>query len=295
MEFFAKVDLLLAESNGGIAGQVRKILQGLGFKDPVVATTIAEAKAAISERAFDLFLCGASFPDADAFEFISALRHGTFGTDPFIPLVGINPASDSPFAKRFFGIGADCSISVPISREGILRAIETVMAARRPFVVTCDYVGPDRRAGSGRTSQIPLIDAPNALRDKAVGRAGAARAAVIDTVQRNVNLQKLVRYAFGIEFLIKNTAPELLLGDISEQALAYMEELERIITDVQARAAGTDYAGAVEPCGPLLQALEPLLDEGEAPSPKQVDRLVALARDVAHRLPAEDALEEAAS
>ena len=295
MEFFGKVDLLLAESNSGIAEQIRKIVVGLGFKDPVPATTIAEAKSAVAANSFDLILCGTSFSDGDIFEFITELRHGVFGDDPFVPLVGINPSTDSPFAKRFFGYGADSSISVPVSREGFLRAIETLMAARRAFVVTCDYVGPDRRAGSGRESMIPLIDAPNALRDKAVGRGVQTRKTTLQAIARNVNLQKLVRYSFGIEFLIKNTAPELLLGEVSEQALAYMEELERIVRDIVARAPGTEYADAVEPCERLLAALEPLLDEGEAPSAKEVDSLIVLARTVARRLPAEDVLEEEAA
>ena len=104
MEFFGKVDLLLAESNSGIAEQIRKIVVGLGFKDPVLATTIAEAKSAVAANSFDLILCGTSFPDGDIFEFITELRHGVLGDDPFVPLVGINPSTDSPFAKRFLRI-----------------------------------------------------------------------------------------------------------------------------------------------------------------------------------------------
>src|SRR3546814_1821103 len=68
----------------------------------------------------------------------------------------------------------------PLSTRIILDRIETVALHRKPFVVTSDYIGPDRRkAVARRDSNVPLIEVPNPLREKMLGRPLDAGAQVV--------------------------------------------------------------------------------------------------------------------
>src|SRR3546814_18089900 len=65
----------------------------------------------------------------------------------------------------------------PLSTRIILDRIETVALHRKPFVVTSDYIGPDRRtAVARRDSNVPLIEVPHPPREKMPGRPTAPAA-----------------------------------------------------------------------------------------------------------------------
>ena len=66
--------------------------------------------------------------------------------------------------------GVDLILSLPISRRKLGQAITTLITERKPFVVTSDYFGPDRRAEArAEGDEAPLVQAPNSLRRKATG------------------------------------------------------------------------------------------------------------------------------
>ena len=72
-------------------------------------------------------------------------------------------------------------------------AIETLIENRRPFVVTSDYIGPDRRTSPRETETSPVekIRVPNKLRHTATGDDGGINAAAI---QNAVQEQRIERY-----------------------------------------------------------------------------------------------------
>jgi hypothetical protein len=53
----------------------------------------------------------------------------------------------------------------------LIERIDCSANRRKPFVVTSERIGPDRRNDSGRESEIPLINVPNTLRAKVQGVA----------------------------------------------------------------------------------------------------------------------------
>ena len=88
----------------------------------------------------------------------------------FTPALTIAISWD-PTAKlvdQFAGSGADYLVAAPFSPKQIIDRIRAIVHHRTPFVVTSDYIGPDRRDG-GRGTELPLIDVPNSLRAKVLG------------------------------------------------------------------------------------------------------------------------------
>ena len=107
---------------------------------------------------------------------------------------------------------------------------------RVPFIVTSDYVGPDRRKDPTRASKIPLIAAPNTLRDKALGEWDpAAVRKAIEATFGDVRNQKLIRRAVEVARLA-----DLMLTENSDdgpdRARAHLEQVYSLIGELDEEA-----------------------------------------------------------
>ena len=131
----------------------------------------------------DLIIVDADLPDGDVFETIAWMRNGDIGYNPFVP--------------------------APISAGEVFKRILSIINDRKPFVVTSDYIGPDRRASKRRDPSVPLTDVPNTLRNKAVGRNVVMLdlIALIEGVASDINNQRLVRHSYQVALTV-----ELILG-----------------------------------------------------------------------------------
>ena len=96
----------------------------------------------------------------------------------------------------------------------MLEQVGILVRERRPFVVTCDYVGPDRRKEAKRKSDVPTLEVPNSLKTKATGPKEETDAVqrAIDEAIMDINLRKLERHAAQIAFLVDQIVPDLEKG-----------------------------------------------------------------------------------
>jgi len=75
--------------------------------------------------------------------------------------------------NRILDVGCDDLTARPISPKVIAGRVATLVHNRKPFVVTADYVGPDRGGRQRDDHELPKLDVPNALRRKALENAGS--------------------------------------------------------------------------------------------------------------------------
>ena len=88
----------------------------------------------------------------------------------FLPIVATVWEPKAELVQCLVDGGVDLILSLPISRTKLGQAVRTLIKARKPFVVTSDYFGPDRRAEArAEGDEAPLVQAPNSLRRKATG------------------------------------------------------------------------------------------------------------------------------
>ena len=125
---------------------------------------------------------------------------------------------------------------------------------RKPFVVTSERIGPDRRKYPHRESEIPLIDVPNTLRTKVHGvdvSPGELRQN-IDVVLTEVNEQKLLRHAFQIGFLVGVIPPTYDAGKLDESVLEETNLLVSVTRNIERRMRGTQYEHVSDLCQTLI-------------------------------------------
>src|SRR3546814_8764656 len=130
--------------------------------------------------------------------------------------------------------------------------IETVGLHRKPFVVTSDYSGPDRRkAVARRDSNVPLIEVPNPLREKMLGRPidAAALQQAIMAANDSINRQRLHASSFRIAFVAAQVVPRYKDGERPDTAtLTLLADLIVSAEDIRLRVADSEFSHVVQVC-----------------------------------------------
>ena len=92
----------------------------------------------------DLVITDTKMPGGDIFSVISKLRRGEIGENPFVPVIMLTWNANADIIRKAAGCGVDDILAAPISPSDLFGRIKALVPWRKPFVVTSDYIGPDR-------------------------------------------------------------------------------------------------------------------------------------------------------
>lgn len=267
--------ITLVDSNVGTRDSVRNILQNNGFRNITSGLTYHDLDRSCQAPVDDLLIVSIEMEDGDVCELIRRLRHSEIGNNPFVPVIGLITHPSATLVRAAVDAGIDHLVTVPISTKQFLDRIDLLINKRKSFVVTSDYIGPDRRKTEDRETTVPLINAPNSLKAKVTGDTASLQNAIEECVQE-VNLQKLERHAFQMMWLVDKITEGLTETD-SPEKLTVPDNLERlhyVSQDTSRRLAGTKYAHVSDLC----EALVPMVEEvqsHESPLTAQEFKLLA--------------------
>jgi len=95
---------------------------------------------------------------------IRDIRYGVIHAHPFPLVVALAHQQTEPDLRALIDCGPDAVVLVPVSIADLFSKIERLAAGRKPFIVTRNYVGPDRRDSLRPGAQPPrYVEAPNPL------------------------------------------------------------------------------------------------------------------------------------
>jgi len=278
---FESATALVAGPSRAVAVEAESTLNELGFAQVSSAGSLAEGGQLLREAPFDLLVLDSAWPDGNASDLITAVRHGEIGANPFLGIVAFGPEPNSPDAGFIIRHGADAFVAPPLAAVTLLRSLEYLIDARLPFVVTSDYVGPDRRGGDARKSLIPLIDVPNTLRDKATGSYDAQAAVrAIASTTTEINIQKLQRHVEKVGTLINRVGPDMMVDGVDEKVRTFLEELVFVADDIARRVKGTQFETIVPSCGRLVSVAKVVHKRTGIPKTKELNQLLDAAQAV---------------
>ena len=170
------VNLVLVDHRVQLRNSLRMALNeaGLHYNNIVDGSEIRAVKQSVQgSLGPDIVICDADSRGGDLFELTSAIRNNHIGLNPFLAILALSWDPTERLVKEAANSGADFLIAAPFSPKQILDRIHSLVHNRAPFVVTSDYVGPDRRDGDKRDSTVPNLAVPNSLRDKTMGQFDA--------------------------------------------------------------------------------------------------------------------------
>jgi DNA-binding response OmpR family regulator len=242
----------------------RAVLHTLGFHNVATAPTLGEFNDSLLKGAPDLILCEAMGAEVELCDLIQSLRQGTSGyPNPFLVVIITAWEKTHTLVKRVLNSGADDLILRPFSTNLLRQHIDSHIERRKQFVVTHDYVGPDRRSDPARASTGELFQPPNSLKMKALD--GFSVAAVhtrlsreLRTAKDTLNAQKLRRGGFHICVLWR-----LLQKADDADADVNLTELANLTQSIAKRCRAAEFDAATRLCESILAAVEGLQFGGD--------------------------------
>jgi DNA-binding response OmpR family regulator len=257
---FDSVDALIYDPVASNRTSTRSALYALGFRKTESVATLETFVEAIHKRPPDLALCEAQGADEELCKTIQQLRQGVGGYNPFIVIIVTAWEKNNGLINRVVSSGADDLLLRPFSTALLGSRIEAHIERRKGFVVTSEYVGPDRRGGSARPSNAELFEPPNSLKMKAKDKLSPeAIAKVLDSelksAREKMSMEKLRRDSFQVCVLWRLMQDERPRDGEPPTDLAKLHDLTK---SIGRRCRDADDPSAVEWCDSILAAAEGL-------------------------------------
>ena len=156
--------------------------------------------------------------------------------------------------------GADDLLLRPFSHRAVGQPIETHIERRKGFVITTDYVGPDRRRDVGRERHIEMFDPPNSLKMKAKDKMPA------DLIAKRLDAElQVAREKLTVEKLRRDFSRSASCGGCCRSSALNTapvrrrpDQAGRSDPSIERALPEAEFEKAVEWCSSILAAAEGL-------------------------------------
>ena len=288
---FADIQMLLAIENPMVRKGLRDGLYTVGISKVVDVIHKDNFHDTLRDNNFDLIIMTPELEGHFIANFITQMRNGQLGRHPFAMTMILLPVADREILGKIIDCGPDDLLLMPVAPNQVVARVEAMTQQRKPFIVTQDYTGPDRRKEKRPgTEEIPLLEVPNPLQAKVSGMAPEVLDAKLTEGASRLNAAKLGRYIVQMNWLDRSIRNLLAADQVDEMTLRkHAMRLMQVAEDVPVRLpdpSGTleKLAGAVAACG------NSLFSDGDEARRKTLQGLsvhcARLARDINSRITA---------
>jgi CheY-like chemotaxis protein len=264
---------------------LRKTLQGEGL---LHCREIAEMPVLIdhlSRTEPDLLITALDDGAWDTADLIRQIRHSALGRNPFMVVITLLQSPSPSLVSRAVDAGADDLLLAPWLGRLVLDRLDNFAQGRKPFLITHDYIGPERRSfyRDGQPPP-PTIEVPNPVQWLSAGHDDRVLfRRKIEQALELVNLRKIKSCGSQLRFLA-DRAVETFAKDGHAGIRPTIRALLAAADEMVRRAADTDFAPAIELTTSLRALCNRLLREDRTPRPEEVAVLPALADAVVNAL-----------
>ena len=143
-EPFAGADIVIADGERSVRQGIRQILPDQGYRSLRDYGDLDIVEDEIKNTLPDLIVMDSMMDDGEAPALASRIRAGDLGVNPFVGIIMTVWQPSQAVIRRVVNSGTDDIIVKPLSPKSVMDRISAVAYHRKPFVVTSDYIGPDR-------------------------------------------------------------------------------------------------------------------------------------------------------
>lgn len=261
---YDSVEALIYDPVSANRTATRAALYSLGFRRTETVPTLEAMIEVIQKQTPDLVLAETQGAADELCLAIQQLRQGAGGYNPFIVIIVTAWEKTSALINKVVNSGADDLLLRPFSTALLGTRIEAHIERRKGFVITTDYVGPDRRRDASRPGDAEMFDPPNSLKMKAKDRMSADLIAKrldmeLQVAREKLAGEKLRRDSFQICILWR-LLREQRLG--TPQFGADLMKLGNLTRSIERRCTDTGREKVPERCAVILSAID-ALKEGQ--------------------------------
>jgi DNA-binding response OmpR family regulator len=264
---YDSVEALIYDPVSANRTATRAALYALGFRHTDGVATLEACMEAIQKRAPDIVLCEAQGAGDELCAAIQDLRQGGGCDNPFIVVIVTAWEKSTGLINRVVNSGADDLLLRPFSTALLGQRIEAHIERRKGFVITTDYVGPDRRQAQSRGGNAAeSFDPPNSLKMKAKDKLSA------DAVSKRLDAElKLAREKLHAEKLRRDSFQICILWRLMQEQRPGLPgvqvDLNRLVSlaySVERRCQQSEQGAAVEWCESVRAATSGLEQDRNA-------------------------------
>ena len=257
---YETADTLIYDPVAANRTATRSLLYHLGFRRIETVSSIELLGELMKRRPPDLALCEAQGSEDELYRMIQNLRQGASGYNPFVVIIITAWEKSNTLVSNVLNSGADDLLLRPFSTALLGQRILSHIERRKGFVITSDYVGPDRRSGSSRPSNVDLFDPPNSLKMKvkdgvSIEDVNLRLETSLKEARETLAAEKLRRDAFQVCVLwrlVQDYVPGVTKFEVD------LTKLKEITRSIARRCAHTELDYALEWCDGILGAVEGL-------------------------------------
>ena len=256
---FDNIRVVLAGPKASLRNDIVEALRKIGFSDIKASGNLSAVREAIEEESADLLIVDTSLPEGDVNKLIYRMRHGEVGANPFLVVVTLVDKPTKELINETINSGSDDIAVKPFSMDYLCQRILNLTHSRKRFVVTTDYIGPDRRDKRRLDDdmEVPQIIVPNPLRIRITGQVGGGKMRrSIETAAATINEQKVQRHGYQINYLIERILPAIRGGEVTDQTTQYLDKLHTVAQDISKRSKGSSFAHVREMTMTLVNMVE---------------------------------------
>lgn len=220
-------------------------LYSIGFRSIYETSSYVKLHDLIDQDAIDLLITASALENNDVGFLVGEMRNQRLGSNPFLVVITLLASAEPEYVKRVIDSGADDLLLTPVAADQLILRIEKLIRARKPFVVTHDYTGPDRRtkARAFETHSAPMLEVPNPMKMRAESTSldGTRLNRMVAESAITLNRMKIERYTVQIDWLITHIHASIR-DAVSTDPLAlapYTAKLVLVTEDMIRRMRGT--------------------------------------------------------
>ena len=282
---FENVKVLFGEIDRNARDGLKSALYHHGFRDVRITDSMSVIDETASNDAVDLLVCNTEYADGDVHDVIRKIRHHEIGSNPFVLIIMLTENLSKGTIRKAINSGPDDILAKPISAAKLYERIVNLTRDRKRFIVTSDYIGPDRRkTPRPGTEKIPEIEVPNPLKILA-----------LDDVHRNqlqedikrcstlINELKIERYAVQIAYLAEQILSCYAGGMADADVTPHLNRLVSVSKDICCRLERFDHAKKDHKealCQPMVELAGRVRADPSSRDPHDIDLLRQLAEDI---------------
>ncbi|MEG3617358.1 response regulator [Magnetovibrio sp. PR-2] len=281
------VDILVIDPDRSVRTTFRNILTDNGCRYITVGSSMEDIEIKFRLGMPDLLIADINMADdANLYAFVHGLRHHIVGSNPFMSIIATAWSPTTEEVRNIIQAGADDLIIKPMSANLVIQRIKNQINARKPFVVTSAYIGPDRRKPGpdhDRGQHIDPIEVPNTLRAKALSENSVDIQMVqsqIDSCIQKVNLEKLDRHAYQVTWLVDRLIPSLKSNESKPSTKHQLNRLLYVVEDISRRMVGTEFEHVGTLCRSLRDVTQRIIGTQGQVSDKDIELMAPLAQSI---------------
>ncbi|MCK5041702.1 MAG: response regulator transcription factor [Sphingomonadales bacterium] len=275
--------ILLVSSNHGPKSIIKTILMNMGFVNITLADSYETLEESLINYPPDMLVFDSDFSTDEVYKLVKRVRHNDLGINPFITVIALSNQPTEDVVEGVMQSGVDDLFIQPYSTGQFIGRITALIEARKPFVVTSDYIGPDRRTFErrGEGEVIPLINVPNALRACIDNKMNRDRFNLgVRAVAEEINIIRLERNSTQFTWLVQRILAGFSWADghkLEPDIIEHLNRLSEVANETCARLFGTPFSHVTSICNALQQLAEKMISEDGNISAKDQELLSELA------------------